>query len=38
MRLMVDHPDQIRLLDAYSAEKGIKGKWSCFIKVDGGGR
>jgi hypothetical protein len=36
---MVDHPDQIRLLDAYAGNAARGGKpWSCFIKVNGGGK
>jgi hypothetical protein len=38
MRLMVDHATQIQLLDRYTSDKGSKGKWSVFVKVDGGGK
>lgn len=37
-RLMVDHATQIELLDRYASSRGSKGKWSVFVKVDGGGR
>jgi D-serine deaminase-like pyridoxal phosphate-dependent protein len=36
MRLMVDHASQIEFLDAYEANR--EGKWSVFIKIDGGGK
>jgi hypothetical protein len=35
MRLMVDHASQITFLDEYGAKDG---KWSVFVKVDGGGK
>jgi len=35
MRLMVDHASQIQFLDDYGAKDG---KWSVFVKVDGGGK
>lgn len=35
MRLMVDHAFQIKFLDEYGAKNG---KWSVFVKVDGGGK
>lgn len=38
MRLMVDHATQIEVLDRYTAGRGRKGKWSVFVKVDGGGK
>jgi hypothetical protein len=37
MRLMVDHARQIEFLDQYGPPGG-KGKWSVFVKVDGGGK
>jgi len=37
MRLMVDHASQVSLLDTYGATNG-NGKWSVFVKVDGGGK
>jgi len=36
MRLMVDHASQIEFLDAYKQEGA--GRWSVFVKVDGGGK
>jgi len=36
MRLMVDHASQIEFLDAYKQEG--EGRWSVFVKVDGGGK
>jgi hypothetical protein len=35
IRLMVDHASQIQFLDKYGAKNG---KWSVFVKVDGGGK
>ena len=35
MRLMVDNASQIKFLDDYGAKDG---KWSVFVKVDGGGK
>lgn len=36
MRLMVDHASQVEFLDKYGQPNG--GKWSVFVKVDGGGK
>jgi D-serine deaminase-like pyridoxal phosphate-dependent protein len=36
MRLMVDHASQIEFLYQYKRPDG--GKWSVFVKVDGGGK
>lgn len=36
MRLMVDHASQIESLESYKQEGG--GRWSVFVKVDGGGK
>ena len=36
MRLMVDHASQIEFLEAYKQRR--EGKWSVFVKVDGGGK
>ncbi|WWC62270.1 uncharacterized protein I303_104866 [Kwoniella dejecticola CBS 10117] len=38
IRLMVDHPEQIKLLSQFNEKNGRKQKWSVFVKVDGGGR
>lgn len=35
LRLMIDHPDQIKALAAVPSPSGA---WSIFIKVDGGGK
>lgn len=35
MRLMVDHASQIAFLNEYGARDG---RWSVFVKVDGGGK
>ena len=36
LRLMVDHPDQIRALADHLPPSGPS--WSVFVKVDGGGK
>ncbi|TYJ52111.1 hypothetical protein B9479_007291 [Cryptococcus floricola] len=42
IRIMVDHAQQIQFLQAYNkrlaSEGKERGKWSVFVKVDGGGR
>ncbi|WVQ99765.1 hypothetical protein IAU59_006907 [Kwoniella sp. CBS 9459] len=38
IRVMVDHPTQIGLLERYSEQSGRKLGWNVFVKVDGGGR
>lgn len=38
VRVMVDHPKQIELLQAYNERSGRKEEWGVFIKVDGGGQ
>jgi hypothetical protein len=35
MRLIMDHASQIKFLDDYGVRDG---KWSVFVKVDGGGK
>jgi D-serine deaminase-like pyridoxal phosphate-dependent protein len=34
VRLMIDHPKQVEFLEGFEKTRG--GKWSAFIKVDGG--
>ncbi|KAF5390199.1 hypothetical protein D9757_002972 [Collybiopsis confluens] len=36
IRLLIDHPDQIRYLEEYERKRQIPRKWSVFVKVDGG--
>ncbi|WWC88957.1 uncharacterized protein L201_003872 [Kwoniella dendrophila CBS 6074] len=39
IRLMVDHPEQINLLNQFNEKNNQRNqKWSVFVKVDGGGR
>ncbi|WVF71093.1 hypothetical protein IAT40_005890 [Kwoniella sp. CBS 6097] len=38
VRVMVDHPTQITLLDKYNEQSGRQLAWDVFVKVDGGGR
>ncbi|KAH9944334.1 uncharacterized protein BXZ73DRAFT_39476 [Epithele typhae] len=36
MRILVDHPDQVRVIEAWEATKANHRKWSVFMKVDCG--
>jgi D-serine deaminase-like pyridoxal phosphate-dependent protein len=38
IRVMVDHPAQVKALDEYNARSGRSQAWGVFVKVDGGGR
>ncbi|OCF38251.1 D-serine dehydratase [Kwoniella heveanensis CBS 569] len=38
VRVMVDHPAQIGLLDKFNEQSGRTLGWGVFVKVDGGGR
>jgi len=38
LRLLIDHPAQVRALETFDKDKQAKRSWSCFIKVDGGQR
>lgn len=38
IRLMVDHAEQIRILQSFSQKIQRHVKWSVFVKVDGGGK
>ncbi|KAF5374933.1 hypothetical protein D9758_000312 [Tetrapyrgos nigripes] len=36
LRLMIDHPDQVKFLEKIESERQTPRKWSVFVKVDGG--
>ncbi|KAF8807371.1 hypothetical protein BYT27DRAFT_7189458 [Phlegmacium glaucopus] len=36
LRLLVDHPDQVRFLEAYETEQIASKRWSVFVKINGG--
>ncbi|TFK30411.1 hypothetical protein FA15DRAFT_683766 [Coprinopsis marcescibilis] len=36
VRLLVDHPEQIKLLEAFGREEGKSRPWSVFVKINGG--
>lgn len=36
MRILVDHPDQVRVIEAWEATKSSHRRWSVFMKVDCG--
>lgn len=36
LRLIVDHLEQVRALEAYQKAQGVTPPWSVFIKCDGG--
>lgn len=36
VRLLLDHPDQVRFLEEYEAKRSSPRVWSAFIKIDGG--
>lgn len=38
IRIMVDHAEQIKILQAFSQKIQRSIKWSVFVKVDGGGK
>ncbi|KAJ7048510.1 putative serine dehydratase domain-containing protein [Mycena amicta] len=38
VRLMVDHPDQIKFLEEFEKARSAPRRWSVFVKVDGGQR
>lgn len=38
IRLMVDHAEQIRILQSFSQKIQRPARWSVFVKVDGGGK
>jgi D-serine deaminase-like pyridoxal phosphate-dependent protein len=38
VRLMIDHPDQVRFLENFESNREHPRRWSVFIKIDGGQR
>jgi hypothetical protein len=38
VRLLIDHPDQVRFLEHFEANREQPCRWSVFVKVDGGQR
>jgi D-serine deaminase-like pyridoxal phosphate-dependent protein len=36
IRLLVDHPDQVKHLEAFEKKRGLSRRWSVFVKVHGG--
>ena len=36
VRLLVDHPDQISLLEDFESKREIAQQWSVFVKINGG--
>lgn len=38
VRLLVDHPDQVRFLENFESRREHPRRWSVFVKIDGGQR
>ncbi|KAF9040593.1 hypothetical protein BJ165DRAFT_1350610 [Panaeolus papilionaceus] len=36
VRILIDHPDQVRFLEEYESSQETTGRWSAFIKINGG--
>ncbi|KAK7058991.1 hypothetical protein VNI00_001615 [Paramarasmius palmivorus] len=36
VRVLIDHPDQVKFLEQFEKERSQPRKWSVFVKVDGG--
>lgn len=36
VRILVDHPDQVRFLEQFEKQRPTVRQWSAFVKVDGG--
>ena len=36
LRLLVDHPDQVRFLEVYETQQIARKCWSVFVKINGG--
>ncbi|KAL1671351.1 putative serine dehydratase domain-containing protein [Schizophyllum commune] len=36
IRLLVDHPDQVKFLEEFESKREKPRKWSAFVKIDGG--
>lgn len=38
IRLMIDHPDQVALIEEFNKANGIDQRWSVFVKTDSGNK
>ena len=38
LRILIDHPDQVKFLEAFESQRENPRKWSVFVKVDAGGK
>ena len=38
IRIMIDHPDQVKFLEAFESQRESPRRWSVFVKVDAGGK
>ena len=38
VRILVDHPDQVRFLETFVDKSGSPRRWSTFMKVDAGSK
>jgi hypothetical protein len=38
VRIIIDHPEQVRFLEEFEKQQVNPKKWSAFIKVDSGGK
>lgn len=36
VRILLDHPDQVKYLDEFEKQCTTPRKWSAFVKIDGG--
>lgn len=36
VRLLIDHPDQVKFLEEYESLQEVRKRWSAFIKINGG--
>jgi D-serine deaminase-like pyridoxal phosphate-dependent protein len=36
VRLLIDHPDQVKFLEEYESLQEVHKRWSAFIKINGG--
>ena len=36
MRILIDHPDQVKVIEAWESTKANHRRWSVFVKVDCG--
>ena len=38
VRVLVDHPSQVRFLEAFESQRQTPRRWSVFVKIDAGGK